>query len=148
VNEMRASNTKLKKHMYHEVFDSPDILGSRLILPIYDSTNKDLRILDSVKSDLCQAKRTRMYVPPPSFTPIGNIIPGKTLLITVILYHPFHWLHGQVPDEAVKPHCKTSIQFHDGQTLADVKKAFVCQNIDSEISGDVSQNPHKPLGKC
>jgi len=147
VDEMRASKTRLKKHMYHTVFDSPDTLGMRCILPIYDNFSKELRTLDPVKSDLCQAKRIRMYIPSPSFTPRGNIIPGKTLLITVTLYHPFHWMLGQVPDEAVKPHCKNSIQFHDSQTLEDVRKAFVCQNIDSEISGDVSHNPHKPLGK-
>lgn len=145
VDEMKASKTKLKKHMYHEVFSSPEILGSRCILPIYGSICSKLQILNHVKSDLCQAKRTRMYVSPPSFTPRGNIIPGKTLLITVILYHPFRWMHGQVPDEAVKPHCKISIQFHESQTLEDVRKAFVCQNLDSEISGDVSDNPHKPL---
>jgi len=144
-NEMKESNARLEKHISKDVFTSSDTLGSQCVLPICD---KKLQTLDSVKSDLCQAKRTRMCAPPPSWTPRGNTDTDQTLLITVTFYHPFEWLHKRVRGENVRPHGKDSIQFHDGQTLRAVRRAFVCQNIERDISGDVGHNPHKPFGKC
>lgn len=146
INEMKQCEAKLQKHNYQEIFDSPDILNARCIPPIYDTVNSDLQILKVVKSDLYQTKRLRLYSPPPIFTPRGFIVPGQTLLITVSLYYPFHWVKDQEQDEAVIPHFNEAIQFYDTQTLHDLKRAFRCVNVDSEISGDISENPHKPLG--
>lgn len=145
VNEMRSCEAELQKYDFQNVFDSPDTLGARCLLPIYDTITSDLRTLKVVNSDLYQTKRTKMYAPHPAFTPRGNIVPGQTLLITVSLYYPFHWVNQDV-DEAVIPHCKNAIQFYDTQTLKDLKQGFHCENVDSEISGDISEKLHKPLG--
>lgn len=146
LNEMNHCKTILEKHNFQEIFDSPDTLSARYLLPIYDNITSDLNTLKITKSDLYQTKRTKLYVPLPTFTPRGNIVPGQTLLITISLYYPFHLINDQLPDEAVIPHCKDAIQFYDTQTLRHLKHAFKCENVDSEISGDISEDPHKPLG--
>lgn len=145
-DEIRHCEMELEKHNYQNMFDSPDILSARCILPIYDEFTSDIRTLKETKCDFYQTKRSRLYAPQPQFTPRGNIIPGQTLFITVSLYYPFHWAKDQLPDEAITPHCKDSIQFYDTQTLRDIKQVFKCENIDSEISGDISGNPFKPFG--
>lgn len=145
-NEMKQCETELQKYNFQNVYDSPDTIYSRCLLPIYDEINSDLNSLKVVKSDLYQIKRTKSYTPLPTFTPRGNIVPGHTLLITVSFYYPFHWMRDQTPDEAVIPNCKDVIQFHETQTLEDLKQAFKCENVNSEISGDISESPHKPLG--
>ncbi|XP_050522486.1 snRNA-activating protein complex subunit 3 isoform X2 [Daktulosphaira vitifoliae] len=144
-NEMNDCNIKLQKYNFQSFFDSPDCLNARCLFPIYDSADGDLKTHKRSSSDLYQIKRTKIYTPPPVFTPRGNIIPGQTVLITISVYHPFHWIKDQDPDEAVIPHCNDSIQFHESQTLRDVKSAIKCINIDSEISGDISENPFKPF---
>lgn len=146
LNEMNQCESKLEKHNFQNFFDSPDVICARSLLPIYDTIDSDLETLKVAKSDLYQRKRTKLYTLPPIFTPRGNIIPGKTLLITISFYYPFHWLKDQFPDEAVIPHCKKTIQFYETQTLHDLKRAFQCENVDSEISGDISLDPHKPFG--
>lgn len=145
-NEMKQCDTELQKYNFQDVYDSPDTLNSRCLLPIYDVINSDLKTLKVVKSDLYQTKRTKLYTPLPTFTPRGNIVPGHTLLITISFYYPFHWMRNQAPDEAVIPNCKDVIQFYETQTLEDLKQALKCENINSEISGDISESPHKPLG--
>lgn len=145
-NEIEHCETQLQKHDFKFLFDSPDSLTTRCLLPVYNEITSDIRTLKPAKSDLYQIKRYKMYTSLPQFTPRGNIIPGQTLLITVSLYYPFHWTKDQIPDEAVTPHCKDTIQFCETQTLRDLKQAFKCENIDSEISGDISENPFKPLG--
>lgn len=145
-NEMLHCKTILEKHNYQEIFDSPDTINARYLLPIYDNITSDLQTLKVVNSNLYQIKRTKSYVPLPTFTPRGNIVPGQTLLITISLYYPFHLINDQILDDAVIPHCKDSIQFYDTQTLRHLKHAFKCENVDSEISGDISDNPHKPFG--
>lgn len=146
VSEMRSCEAELQKYDFQNVFDSPDTLSARCLLPIYDTITSDLRTLKVVNSDLYQTKRTKMYAPHPTFTPRGNIVPGQTLLITLSLYYPFHWVNQDV-DEAVIPHCKNAIQFYDTQTLKDLIQGFNCENVDSEISGDISEKIHKPLGR-
>jgi len=145
--ELKKWDEELQKYNFQDVFDSPDVLCARYVFPIYGTTSSNLQTLDVMKSDFYQTKRTKLYTPLPSFTPRGNILPGETLLITISVYYPFNWTQNQVPDEAVIPHCQKSLQFYDTQTLHDLKHAFKCENEDSEISGDISKNPHKPLGK-
>lgn len=146
-SEMKQCEEELQKHNFRNIFDSPDTLSARGLLPIYGIiNNSDLKTLRVVKSDLFQIKRTKLYTPPPSFTPRGGIVPGQTLLLTLSLYYPFHWLRDQFPDEAVIPRCKKVVQFHESQTLNDLKRYFKCENECSEISGDISNDPHKPLG--
>lgn len=145
--EMKQFDTELQKYNFQDIFDTPEALSSRGLLPIYRSIDSDLKTLKVSKSDLYQTKRTKLYAPIPSFTPRGYIVPGQTLLITASLYYPFHWQKDQLPDDAVLPYCKEAIQFYDTQTLNNMKQAFKCENVNSEISGDISDNPHKPLGK-
>lgn len=148
-DEMKKCETILQKYDFQDIFDSPDTLSSRYLIPIYESTNSSkLHVHKTIKTDLYQTKKTKLYTPIPNFAPRGNIVPGKTLLITVSLYYPFHWVKDQSPDEAVIPLCKKVIQFYDTQTLQDLKNAFKCENVDSEISGDISENPHKSSGNC
>ncbi|XP_050434927.1 snRNA-activating protein complex subunit 3-like [Adelges cooleyi] len=144
-NEIKLCEAKLQKLNFQDFFDSPDSLNARCLFPIYDTATGDLQTLKKKKSDLYQTKRTRIYSPLPNFTPRGNIVPGQTVLITISVYHPFHWVSDQDPDEAVIPHCNDSIQFHETQTLRDIKQAIKCGNEDSEISGDISECPHKPF---
>lgn len=146
LDDIKLFEEKLKKYNFQNLFNSPDALNARCLLPIYDTVNNDLQVLKVVKSDLYQTKRIKMYAQPPLFTPRGYIVPGQSLLITVSLYYPFHWAKDQEPDEAVIPHFNEAIQFHDAQTLRDVKQAFRCENENSEISGDISENPNKPFG--
>jgi len=146
LNEMKHCDTILQKYNFQDMFDAPDALTARRLLPIYENNTSDLQTPKLVKSDLFQKKKTKLYAQLPSFTPRGNITPGQTLLIKVSLYYPFHWQQHQVLDEAVNPHCKNVLQFHDAQTLQDLKQSFKCENMDSEISGDISENPHKVLG--
>lgn len=145
-DEITHCEIELQKYNFQSLFDSPDTINARCLLPIHDEITSNIRTLKAAKSDLYQTKRFKLYAPLPQFTPRGNIVPGQTLLITVSLYYPFHWIKDQVPDEAVTPHCKDTIQFYDTQTLRDMKQAFKCENIDSEISGDISGDPFKPLG--
>lgn len=145
-NEMNHCNAILENYNFQEIFESPETLSARHLLPIYNNVSSDLCTLKVPKTDLYQNKRTKLYVPPPTFTPRGNIVPGKTLLITISLYYPFHLANNKMPDEAVVPRCKETIQFYDTQTLRHLKQAFKCENVDSEISGDISENPYKPLG--
>lgn len=144
--DMKLCETELQKHNFQDLFESPSTVSTRCLLPIYTTIKGDLRTLEVVKSDLYQRKRTKLYTPLPNFTPRGNITPGKTVLITVSFYYPFHWVKNQDPDEAVIPRCKDVIQFYDSQTLVDLKNGFKCENSESEISGDISKNPYKPLG--
>jgi hypothetical protein len=146
IEDMKECEIELQKHNYQHIFESPNALSARCLLPIYNSIEGDLHTLKRVKNDLYQKKRTKLYTPLPNFTPRGNITPGQTLLITVSFYYPFHWMKNQDPDEAVIPHCKEVIQFYDTQTLQDLKNGFKCDNSESEISGDISTNPYKPLG--
>jgi len=147
LDEMKDIQVKIEEHEYHELFDSPDAVVSRNLIPLYSHVYSDLKVPYRVKSDFYQTKKTRMYAPLSNFTPRGSIVPGQTLLITVSIYYPFRWLKGQIQDQAVRPRFKSTYQFFDGQTLEDLKKAFHCDNIDSEISGDISENPHKSSGK-
>lgn len=145
-NEMKCCNAQLQKYNFQDMFYSPETISSRYLLPIYNTINCDLRTLQVAKNDVYQTKRTKLYTALPPFTPRGNIVAAQTLLITISLYYPFHWANNQEPDHAVIPRCKCVFQFHDNQTLHDLKNAFKCENVDSEISGDISENPHKPLG--
>lgn len=144
--DMKHCEIELQKHNYQDFFESPNAISTRCLLPIYTTISGDLHTLDVIKSDLYQNKRTKLYTPLPTFTPRGNITPGQTVLITVSFYYPFHWMRNQDLDDTVFPHCKEVIQFYDAQTLQDVKKGFKCDNSESEISGDISKNPYKPLG--
>lgn len=148
MNEMKMCETELQKYNFQAVYDSPDTITAQRLLPMYETIDSDLKTLKWVKSDVYQTKKTKLYTPLPTFTPRGNIMPGQTLLITVSFYYPFHWLDNQHPnDEAIIPHCKDVLQFYETQTLEDAKQAFTCENVNSEISGDISGNPHKPLGR-
>ncbi|KAL5233075.1 hypothetical protein ACI65C_000485 [Semiaphis heraclei] len=144
-DEIKKWETELQKYNFQQVFDSPDTLSARYVIPIYSTISSKLQTLNIMKSDFYQTKKTKLYTPLPNFTPRGNIVPGETLLITISIYYPFHWTQNQVPDEAVIPHCQKSLQFYDTQTLQDLKQGFKCENEESEISGDISKNPHKPL---
>lgn len=147
-NDILNWEEELQKYNFQEVFDSPHTLNARSLLPMYNTpSSSSLQTLKILKSDMYQTKRTKLYTQLPSFTPRGNIVAGQTLLITISLYYPFHWIKNQVPDEALIPCCKTAIQFYDTQTFHDLKRAFKCENVESEISGDISKDPHKPLGK-
>jgi len=146
-NDIKKWETELEKYNFQKVYDSPETLSARYLLPIYGTPTSDLQTLKVMKSDFYQTKRTKLYTSLPSFTPRGNILPGKTLLITISMYYPFHWTKYQIPDEAVIPNCKKTIQFYDTQTLQDLKHGFKCENVESEISGDISKSPHKPFGK-
>lgn len=147
VAEMKANNDKAKENIYRDVYASSSMTNARYVLPIYDKITSHLQVLEPTKIDMCQYKRGKMYSSPPKFTPRGHIIPGENLLITISMYYSFHWFQGQFPDEAIRPHCEVSIQFYDNQTLDDVRHAFKCANINTEISGDVSESPYKPFGK-
>uniref|UniRef100_A0A2S2PMK6 snRNA-activating protein complex subunit 3 n=1 Tax=Schizaphis graminum TaxID=13262 RepID=A0A2S2PMK6_SCHGA len=144
-DDIKTWETELQNYNYQEVFDSPDTLSARYVFPIYGTIRSNLQTLKVMKSDFYQTKKTKLYTPLPSFTPRGNITPGQTLLITISIYYPFHWTKNQIPDEAVIPRCKKTLQFHDAQTLQDLKQAFKCENEETEISGDISKTPHKPL---
>ncbi|VVC24587.1 snRNA-activating protein complex, subunit 3 [Cinara cedri] len=144
-NELKHCDVKLQKFNFQACFDSCDTLTARCLLPIYGRVTSDIRTPKGSKCDCYQTKRFRLYSKQPPFTPRGNIIPGQTILITVSLYHPFHWAKNQIPDETITPHFNESIQLYDTQTLKDLKQAFKCDNVDSEISGDMSVNPNKPL---
>jgi len=146
-DDIKMWETELQNYNYQEVFDSPDTLSARYIFPIYGTIRSNLQTLKVMKSDFYQTKKTKLYTPLPSFTPRGNITPGQTLLITISIYYPFHWTRNQIPDEAVFPRCKKTLQFYDAQTLQDLKQGFKCENEETEISGDISKTPHKPLGK-
>lgn len=145
-SEMERCNAILEKYNFQQLFDSPETINARYILPIYNTVDSDLQTLQVAKSDMYQIKRTKLYTALPPFTPRGNLVAGQNVLITISLYYPFHWAKEQVPDHAVIPHCKCVYQFYDNQTLCDLKNAFKCENVDSEISGDISENPHKPSG--
>jgi len=126
-----------------------DVLDLPCVVPMYvDDT--ELKILDeTMKNDLSQIMPTIMNTPPPSFIPIENVVPSEPLLITMTFYHPYDWLMTHGTNKGVKPNWKDSIQFHDGQTLADVRRAFVCKSMKINTDGNVGQqNPHKLLGKC
>jgi len=143
LEKMKGSAKYKKKDM----FASLDMLGLPCVLPIYKNVGSNLQILDPAKSDFCHAKRTRMNAPSPSFIPKRNIVPDQCLLITVSLYDSHNSMYlDEVSIAQLNWRC--SSQFHDGQTLADVRRAFVCQTMDNEFSGDVSHNPDKLLGKC
>ncbi|XP_060836890.1 snRNA-activating protein complex subunit 3 isoform X1 [Rhopalosiphum padi] len=144
-DDIKMWETELQNYNYQEVFDSPDTLSARYIFPIYGTIRSNLQTLKVMKSDFYQTKKTKLYTPLPSFTPRGNITPGQTLLITISIYYPFHWTRNQIPDEAVFPRCKKTLQFYDAQTLQDLKQGFKCENEETEISGDISKTPHKPL---
>jgi len=145
-DEMKANQVKAQKDIYCDVYSSSDMTNARYLLPIYNEIDESLlQVLEPAKIDLCQYKRGKMYTPLPKFTPRGYIIPGETLLITISIYYSFHWFRGQFPDEAVRPHCEVSIQLYDSQTLYDVRHAFRCSNVNTEISGDISDVPHKPF---
>jgi len=118
-------------------FTSMDMLDSPCVVPDNNSDGTKLDTPDEkMKKDLSQVK------------PSGNIVPSRALLITVIFDRPDDGLYTQGTKIGDRPHLKDSIQFHDGQTLADVRRALVCQNMNRQIGGDVGQNPHKSLGKC
>ncbi|XP_050438827.1 snRNA-activating protein complex subunit 3-like [Adelges cooleyi] len=143
--EIKLCEAKLEKLNFQDFFDSPDCLNAQCLLPIYDTDDGDLETLKKPKGDLYQTKRTRMYSPLPKFSPHGIIVPGQTVLISISVYYPFHWASDQNPDEAVIPRFNSVIQFHETQTLRDIKQAIKCENEDSEISGDISESTHKPF---
>lgn len=144
--EMAHCNTLLQKFNFKSLFESPEIINSPRLLSIYKDSDSDLNTLQVVKTDIYQTKRTMLYTLPHTFSPRGNIVPGKNLLISTSLYFPFHWATDQDPDHAVIPRCRSVNQFHDNQTLYDLKSIFNCENVDSEISGDISENINKPFG--
>lgn len=114
---------------------------------MYSSSSGDLHTLKNKNHNFHQIKKQKLYTTLPSVSSKGNILPGQTVLITISMYHPFHEKKNQIPNETNVPHCKNNIQFYDTQTLQDLKQAFKCKNEESEISGDISNNIHKPLGK-
>lgn len=111
------------------------------------SFSNDLRTYNNKNYKFNKTKKTKLYTSLPSFSPKGNILPGQTVLITISTYHPFYEKKNQISNEQDAPYCKNTIQFYDTQTLQDLKQVFRCKNEKSEISGDISNNIHKPLGK-
>lgn len=144
--EMAHCKDLLEKFNFKSLFESPEVINAPRLIPIYKNNDSGLKALQVGKGDIYQTKRTMLYTLPRPFSPRGNIVPGQNLLITTSLYYPFHWATDQAPDQAVIPRCKTVIQFHDNQTLHELKSIFNCENVDSEISGDISEKINKPLG--
>jgi len=120
----------------HTKIFSLDILQSSCRISVYSDNMRFKTPDEKMKKDLSQVK------------PNGNIVPNRALLITVTFDRPDDGLYTQGTNIGDRPHLKDSIQFHDGQTLADVRRALVCHNMNREIGGDVGQNPHKSFGKC
>jgi len=146
-DEVKMWDKELEKYNFQSIYDWPDLLCTSHVVPLYSSSSSDLQTIKNKNHEFNQTKRTKLYTSLPRFSPKGNILPGETLLITISTYHPFHEKKNQIPNETDIPRCKNTIQFYDTQTLQDLKQVFKCKNEESEISGDISNNIHKPLGK-
>eukprot|EP00102_Acyrthosiphon_pisum_P026285 XP_016663495.1 PREDICTED: snRNA-activating protein complex subunit 3-like [Acyrthosiphon pisum] len=124
-DDVKNWDEELDKYNFQEIYDSPDLLCTSLVVPMYSP------LIKNKNHKFNQTKKTKLYTSLPTFSPKA--------------YHPFHEKKNQIPNETDIPCCKNTIQFYDTQTLQDLKQVFKCKNEESEISGDVSNNIHKPL---
>jgi len=77
-----------------------------------------------------------------------NIAPPLILLINVSFSYPYNWTKCHKTNITLQPVWQNSMQMYDGQTLADVRRTFVCEFRNNKINGIVDQNVQKILSKC